>query len=437
MPSARTLLFLGLLTVPLAAAVTVPWLAGFVLLGDLLVLIAFGADLWLARRQVVEVGREIPPLLAQGEASSVVLRFETPGRRPLHLRLREALHPVLASEPRRAEMLLPPRQSVEWSYTLAPRGRGRCEWGPLTGRLLGPLGLAWSQRELLSSRPTRVYPRVRWTGRVGRLLALAQRRELGQSPLRSTGEGAEPYALRAYRRGDPPRKIHWRATARHGRLILREDTWEQGGRLVILLDCGRSMASTDEDRSKLDHALASVLALLRLASGRGDRVTVVAYSDRIERQVRVRPGAAGIRQAYAALYDLQARLVESAHESAIEAALALEPRRALAVLCTSVTDLAVSERLRDAALSLHRRHATLLVNLEDPKVARRARSRPTGPVEAFAKVAAMEIQLANRRLARGLRGRGVTTVTTAADRLALETLDAYLEAVGQPLRRVG
>jgi uncharacterized protein (DUF58 family) len=204
--------------------------------------------------------------------------------------------------------------------------------------------------------------------------------------------------------------------------------------LVILLDCGRSMASTDDDRSKLDHSLAAALALLRLANGRGDRVTVIAYSGRVERQIRVRPGMPGIRHAYTELFDLRARRVESDHLQAVEAASVLEPRRSVAVLCTSVTDLATCERLTDAIERLRRRHQTLLVNLEDPRVAARAASRPVVIEEAFAKISAMEIQLANRDLGRRLSGRGVTAVTTAADRLALETLDAYLGVMERSLR---
>ncbi|MBZ0090502.1 MAG: DUF58 domain-containing protein, partial [Thermoanaerobaculia bacterium] len=361
-----------------------------------------------------------------GEVASIVVALVNPGPRSLEVQLREALHPSLARAPLHETLSLAPGTSDEWTYSLRPRRRGRMSWGPLTARLLGPLGLAWTQRDLIDAADARVYPRVRWGGRVGKLLALAQRHQLGQSPTRAVGEGAEPYALRTYRRGDPPRKIHWRASARHGRLISREETWEQGARLVLLLDCGRSMASTDDDRSKLDHSLAAALALLRLANGRGDRVTVVAYSDRIERRIRVRPGVAGIRSAYQELFDLRARRVESDHILAVEAAVTLEPRRSVAVFCTSVTDLATSERLIDAIERLRRRHQTLLVNLEDPRVAARAASRPVLIEEAFAKISAMEIQLANRDLGRRLSGRGVTTVTTAADRLALETLDAYL-----------
>jgi uncharacterized protein (DUF58 family) len=267
---------------------------------------------------------------------------------------------------------------------------------------------------------------VRWDGRVGQLLALAQRQRLGQIPLRFQGAGNEPYALREYLPGDSQSKIHWKATARHGRMISREDTWERGARLVILLDCARSMASMDGTRSKLDYSLAASLALARVAAARGDRVTLLAFADRVLRSVRVRSGGRGMSMAYARLFDLEAELTEPAYDVAAEAALALESRGATVVLFASVVDLAAAELLRESLLRLGRRHRALFINLEDPELRALAEKEPEEPVQAFAQVASLEIQLANRRLAKHLRHGGIRVVTSAADRLALETLDAYL-----------
>src|SRR5581483_10232448 len=109
-----------------------------------------------------------------------------------------------------------------------------------------------------------------------------------------------------------------------------------------------------------------------------------------------------------------------------EQALQLEPRRGVAVLFTSVVDLAAAERLRRAVLRLERRHRVLLVNLEDAQVGRLAAASPGSAAEAFAKVAAMEILLGNRRLGRELSRAGVLAVSAPADRLAVDALDAYL-----------
>ena len=272
----------------------------------------------------------------------------------------------------------------------------------------------------------RVYPQVRWEGQVGQLLALAQRRRMGQIPQRMHGVGTEPYALRLYLPGDPIAKIHWKATARHGRPVTREDTWERSARLVILLDCARAMASMDGRRSKLDYAVAATLALTRVAAARGDQVTIVAFADRVLRTVRVRSGGRGAALAYAALYDLEARLAEPAYDLAAEATFDVEPRSATAVLFTSVVDLAAAELLRESLLRLGRRHRALLLNLEDPELRALAADPPATPAAAFAQVASLEIQLANRRLARHLRRGGIRVVNTPADRLALEALEGYL-----------
>jgi len=186
------------------------------------------------------------------------------------------------------------------------------------------------------------------------------------------------------------------------------------------------MASMDGARSKLDHALAAALALMRVAVSRGDRVTVVGFSDRIERLVRVRSDPRAIASAYRALYDVEARLTEPAYDLAVETISSIESRRAAVVLLTSVVDLAATELLREALLGLGRRHRPLLINLEDPDLVRLATGMPGSPEEAFAKTSSLEMLLANRRLGRRLQRAGIAVVAAPADQLAWKTLVAYL-----------
>ena len=109
----------------------------------------------------------------------------------------------------------------------------------------------------------------------------------------------------------------------------------------------------------------------------------------------------------------------------------MESRRSTAILLTSVVDLAAAELLREAMLRLERRHQPILVNLQDPEILQLAGGAPENPEGAFAKAAALDIVDANRRLGKRLRKAGVRVVESAADRLALETLEAYLALVRQ------
>ena len=430
MPAARVFFLLTLTTVLVVVAVVEPLWGPLVLALDAAILLAFSIDFLRVRSTVLSASRRWPQILVQGVEEEVCLELASAASRPLVVRLREALHPALAASPRRTELEVPRRARVAWTYRIQPRRRGEHSAGPLTARVLGPWRLAWSQQHLLRPEPLRVYPQVRWDGKVGRLLLLAHRHALGRNPKRLQGLGTELYALREYLPGDPPNKVHWKATARHGRLVSREETWERGGRLIILLDCGRGMSGRDGELSKLDHALAASLALTRVAASRGDQVTLVAFSDRIERSVRIHSGHRSIHAAYGNLYDLDARLAEPAFDLAAETAHQLEARRSTVVLFTSVVDLAAAELLRRAVLHLERRHRPILINLQDPELVALALDEPEAAEDAFAKVSALEILLANRRLGSRLRHAGIRVVNTSADRLALETLEAYLAMFG-------
>jgi uncharacterized protein (DUF58 family) len=426
-PASRAFQIAGLALLLLTVAVVAPGLAPIAIVTDVLLVLAILFDGWRAGHRTLSVARAWPPFLVQGAAATVEVRFESPvaGR----IVAREALHPGLAAGPLREELDLAAGAAAIWRYEITPRRRGRPLAGPLTVRVLGPWGLAWAQRDALPAGPVRVYPQVRWEGRVGRLLVLAHRRELGLAPMRLRGIGAEPYGLKEYRVGDPPNKIHWKASARHGRLIAREETWERGRRLVIVLDCARAMASVQDERSKLDHALAAALALARVAHSRGDHIRIAAVSDRLERVVKVERG--GLAGAYAALFDVQPRLTEPAFATLPESIAAIEPRRSTVVLFTSVVDLAAAEVLKEALVVLARRHRVVLLNLEDVELSRLAYGVPESLAEAYAKVSAMGIVLGNRKLGQRLSHSGVQVVTTAADQLAWEALDSYLERFGR------
>lgn len=429
MPALRCFQLLGLITLLLVASFLAPWLAWAALALDAVLAVATLVDFRRAARVPLEASRIWPPLLVQEAPAEVAVTVSTAvsePRRPVTVLLREGLHPALAEGPLRRQIEIPGPGRIAWTWPLVPRRRGEHRTAPLSARVLGPWKLAWAQRDLLPGDTVRVFPQVRWEGKVGQLLALAQRRRMGQIPIRMHGVGTEPYALREYLPGDPLAKIHWKATARHGRPVSREDTWERSARLVVLLDCARAMASMDGRRSKLDYAVAATLALTRVAAARGDQVTILAFSDRVLRTVRVRSGGRGASLAYAALYDVEAQLTEPAYDLAAEAVFDVETRSATVVLFTSVVDLAAAELLRESLLRLGRRHRSLLLNLEDPELRALAAAEPETPPQAFAQVASLEIQLANRRLARHLRRGGIRVVNTPADRLALEALEAYL-----------
>ncbi|HEY0410833.1 MAG TPA: DUF58 domain-containing protein, partial [Candidatus Dormibacteraeota bacterium] len=60
--------------------------------------------------------------------------------------------------------------------------------------------------------------------------------QMGDDTSRRSGRGHDLHALRLFRRGDDPRGIHWKQTARTGELIFTERATERSRRLSIVFD---------------------------------------------------------------------------------------------------------------------------------------------------------------------------------------------------------
>ncbi|GAB4373452.1 MAG: DUF58 domain-containing protein [Acidobacteriota bacterium] len=380
-----------------------------------------------ARHTPLAARRALPAGAHQDEPLVCELVIENRGRRPARVRVRDVLAPELADRPHDAELVVPAGRTAVHRIRIRPRRRGDARLAPLALRVRGPLGLAWATREADADRRVRVLPKAHLEGEAGLLVRQALERRLGRNPRVARGISQELYALREYLPGDEYRMIHWKQTARLLRPVTRETSWEQHQHIVLLVDCGRPMASLAGGMSKLDHALAAVLALLRVVVAQQDSATLVLFAQEIERVVRVDRRTRSFRAVFERVYDRRADLEEPDYRAAAAWSATQVPRSSLAILVTSVIDLVGAEELGRALAGLSRRHRALLVNLEDPGLIDLARAVPGDATEAFAKVSALRLLAANRELAARLRARGIDSVSLPASRLAVGVIQRYLD----------
>jgi hypothetical protein len=112
-----------------------------------------------------------------------------------------------------------PYQRARWQHHLACRHRGAFTLGPVRVRTGDPFGLSERDATVPAHLEVIVYPRVVSLRHLGLplrqpALDLASRRSLVADPTRTAW-------VRDYQSGDPPRLIHWPATAHQGRLQVR------------------------------------------------------------------------------------------------------------------------------------------------------------------------------------------------------------------------
>ena len=103
-----------------------------------------------------------------------------------------------------------------------------------------------------------------------------QTRKIGDKLLSRVGRRGEFFGLREYRDGDDPRDIHWRSTARTGRLTVREYEQEAHKKASIVLDNALPLPTTRETRQALEDAISLAASLAKTYAQLGYTVELIA-----------------------------------------------------------------------------------------------------------------------------------------------------------------
>jgi uncharacterized protein (DUF58 family) len=253
---------------------------------------------------------------------------------------------------------------------------------------------------------------------------------LGPTGLRlviTRGEGREFESLRDYTPDDEYRRIDWKATARKGRLIVRQYEAERDQLVVILLDCGRTMSVRVGDLTKLDQLVEAALRLARVAVETGDRVGLIAFSGAVRLALAPGKGHSQLRRIAEALTELEADETEPDYERAFVRLRSLVQRRTLAMVLTEVGDEEAGRPLVAGVRSIAPRHLPVVLTVVDRDVARAASVEPVGQEDAYLLAVARDVEDDRRRLRQLLGAQGAFAAEVDPRGLALEAVRRYLD----------
>jgi uncharacterized protein (DUF58 family) len=118
----------------------------------------------------------------------------------------------------------------------------------------------------------------------------APHERLGLHALRQRGLGGDLRELREHAPGDPFKQIAWKATARTGKLMVRDLDRETMVTHFLLVDLGSTMRDGPIGLSRLDRAVDLANAYARGALEAGDRVGLITFDGRIVSEVRPNDG---------------------------------------------------------------------------------------------------------------------------------------------------
>ncbi len=375
----------------------------------------------LTRKQETPLTLQVRPL--DGLVGSIQLALELPVG--------------IVSTQRVLSIALSPSESgvlVEWPITGLTRGEYRSI--PCHYRTSSRLGL-WAVRKRLDAATNlRVYPDLENHSRSSDLLLHSLNRE-GRQAQRQLGQGREFEKVREYVSGDSMSDVHWKQTARRGRLVTKEFQIERAHDIYIVIDASRlSSASIEPGGGKdecageivLETYISAAMTLGTVAVRQGDRFGLVSFSNEVIDFVRARAGPPHFRMCRDALMRLQPHAAVNPDFEELAGFLVQHVRRrSLLLFLTSLDDPALAESFERSMGPVGHRHLVLVAMVN------RHGSRPlfssaeaTGVEDIYRSLAEHITWQDLRQLEVVLRRRGIGFSAVSREDLGPRMISRYL-----------
>ncbi|MCB8942176.1 MAG: DUF58 domain-containing protein [Ardenticatenaceae bacterium] len=319
--------------------------------------------------------------------------------------------------------------TLRLTYEVRPMRRGDHLFGNVTIRCTSVLGLFVRQTTQTVSTKVKVYPNLLKISQAERLARLGKI-PAGVRYSRQVGEAGTFDQLRDYVPDDDFRRINWKATARHGKLISSDYSPERSQNILILVEMGQQMLTRPLGvlrTTRLDLVVNAVLMFSYTAISRGDRVGLLLFDEQIRSYLPPRPGEGQFYYVVEALYDAQGRPVDPDYGLALRYVRAQRQRRSLLVLLTDPTSQVAAEGLVSQLGAFYPHHLPLCVTLSDTAVIETARRSPYSIQAIYERSIAEQIVDQRHLWLQRLNQRGVMTLDVPAYQLTSAVLNKYLE----------
>lgn len=402
-----------------AAAVYVAATAGLAMLA------LFDALTGVGGKDVTADGRMPPELFVGGDAEISVDVAVTGVRVPLDaealLETSAALSSVAASA-----FVIPTEGVVRLAFEARALRRGPAGAANLWIRFFSPFGL-WRRTVV---RPLGALPDV---GQDVRPVRDAARRADLRAGLNqglrirlTPGEGSDFDALREFAAGHDRRAMHWKASARHRKLLVRDFRAESARNVVVAFDAGRLMSEPLGGVERADHAVRAALLLGFEAVRAGDRLGAYAFAGEPGAFLAPEAGQAAFRAFRSFAAALVTTSVETNFTAGLASLAARLKRRTLIVVCTEFADATTAELMTDHLGLLAKKHLVLFLALRDPELERIADRSPLHVKDAAAAAVAYDLVRDRAAVLAKLKRLGVDVLDVAAGQATAALVERYL-----------
>ncbi|MDX1761298.1 MAG: DUF58 domain-containing protein [Christiangramia sp.] len=325
------------------------------------------------------------------------------------------------------ELSLPAHKSIEFEYFLKPLKRGEYIFGNLNIYVFSFLKLAKRRYVFNKDQMVKVYPSFIQMKKLD-FLALDQKISLhGIKRIRRIGHTMEFEQIKEYVRGDDVRTINWKATAKHGNLMVNQFQDERSQPIYSVIDCGRMMKMPFEGLSLLDYAINSSLAFSNVALKKKDKVGMLSFSNKIDHLQKASSKLSQLSRIMEALYNVNTAFYDSDFSLLYSRVKKHISHRSLLMIYTNFEHMSGLQRQLPFLKALAKQHLVVVIFFENTEMSKLTRISPKNVSESAHQTVAEQFSHNKILMAKELQRHGIQTLLTPPKDLSINAINKYLE----------
>jgi uncharacterized protein (DUF58 family) len=244
------------------------------------------------------------------------------------------------------EFVIPPvrkRETVVVDCFIVPRIRGIFKIKRM--KLVGgdPAGIFSRVKTFKIDAEIKIYPQ---TVRLDSLRLQSRNRIKSSTNGRAigiSGDGQDIFGVREYRHGDPVRMIHWKASARQDRLVVKEFESMRLDRVTILLDTYSKTVGDDEFDTNFEFLVKTTASIMRHLAGMYCQLSFISFDSDASRIISETGSSSGVAREVSELL-ATIRPGSATLTSLLDHAIEVVPQESILFCLTMSFDDIVSEK---------------------------------------------------------------------------------------------
>ena len=323
--------------------------------------------------------------------------------------------------------ILPGKNRNTLQYQVRPVERGEYRFGNLNCYATSVIGLIRRRYTFNNEQMVKVYPSFIQMKKYDFLAIDNRLRQIGLKKIRRIGHTMEFEQIKEYVIGDDVRTVNWKATAKHGHLMVNQYQDEKMQPIYSIIDTCRVMKMPFNELKLLDYAINSSLAFSNIALKKGDKVGMADFSNKLGAFLPANAKKTYLNTLLETLYNVDTKFKDS--DFGILQALVRRKitQRSLLLLYTNFEHISSLKRQLPYLQAIAKKHVLVVIFFENTELKSLSDTDAETIPEIVDQTIAQQFQYDKKLMVRELQQRGIQTVLTAPEDLTVNTINKYLE----------